>query len=150
MGACRWVYDGEVPLGKFMVPGCWNRALNGVWPPQVGGDGNEDYCPHDTFKSVEHCRTCEAEAILALTPPVASPTPLKGAWVVSWGGPMPNPMPIAPELDVAQAVRGALLNIRELNMSGEDENGQRWANSDLIEQEIVAAICALLPEGDAE
>jgi hypothetical protein len=37
----------------------------------------------------------------------------------------------------AEGIRKTLNNIRELNMSGEDENGHRWANSDLIEQEIV-------------
>ena len=26
---CRWVYDKDVPGGKFLVPGCWNRALHG-------------------------------------------------------------------------------------------------------------------------
>ena len=34
----------------------------------------------------------------------------------------------------------ALSEIRELNMSAEDENGHRWANSDLIEQTIVFAM----------
>jgi hypothetical protein len=28
MGRCRWVYDKDVPGGKFLVPGCWNRALD--------------------------------------------------------------------------------------------------------------------------
>jgi len=36
--------------------------------------------------------------------------------------------------------REALDNIRELNMKSEDENGHRWANSDLIEQEIIGAL----------
>ena len=26
---CHWVYDQEVPGGKFLVPGCMNRAMNG-------------------------------------------------------------------------------------------------------------------------
>ena len=26
---CRWVYDKDVPTGKFLVPGCWNRAVHG-------------------------------------------------------------------------------------------------------------------------
>ena len=26
---CRWVYDKDVPDGKFLVPGCWNRAIHG-------------------------------------------------------------------------------------------------------------------------
>lgn len=39
-----------------------------------------------------------------------------------------------------KAAREALAAIRELNMSGVDAHGHRWANSDLIEQEIVAAL----------
>ena len=34
----------------------------------------------------------------------------------------------------------ALGKIRELNMTGTDEDGHRWAHSDLIEQEIVCAL----------
>ena len=41
------------------------------------------------------------------------------------------------------ALEEALNNIRELNMTGEDENGLKWAHSDLIEQEIVFALAAL-------
>ncbi len=26
---CRWHYDKDVPGGKFLVPGCWNRAVYG-------------------------------------------------------------------------------------------------------------------------
>ena len=29
MSRCRWVYDKDVPGGKFLVPGCWNRAVHG-------------------------------------------------------------------------------------------------------------------------
>jgi hypothetical protein len=50
---------------------------------------------------------------------------------------------LAAEAKVAR-LDGALNNIRELNMTGADENGQRWAHSDLIEHEIFAA----LTEGD--
>jgi hypothetical protein len=42
-----------------------------------------------------------------------------------------------------RAMVEALGNIREMNMTGEDENGHRWAHSDLIEQEIVAALARL-------
>lgn len=38
------------------------------------------------------------------------------------------------------AAMEALATIRDLNMSGVDANGHRWANSDMIEQEIVAAL----------
>lgn len=48
--------------------------------------------------------------------------------------------------DAAEAevkrLREALGNIRELNLTAEDENGHQWANSDLIEQEIVFALAA--------
>ena len=40
-------------------------------------------------------------------------------------------------------LRKVLESIRELNMSGRDENGHRWANSDLIEQEAHAGLVAL-------
>jgi len=39
-----------------------------------------------------------------------------------------------------EALEEALGEIRELNMTGADENGKRWANSDLIEQAIVFAL----------
>lgn len=26
---CRWHKDASVPGGKFLVPGCWSRAING-------------------------------------------------------------------------------------------------------------------------
>lgn len=26
---CRWIEDPDVPGGRFLVPGCYNRALNG-------------------------------------------------------------------------------------------------------------------------
>ena len=29
MSRCRWVYDKDVPGGKFLVPGCWNRTIHG-------------------------------------------------------------------------------------------------------------------------
>lgn len=41
---------------------------------------------------------------------------------------------------LVQSMREALENIRELNFSGADENGKQWANSDLIDQEITAAL----------
>lgn len=50
------------------------------------------------------------------------------------------------------ALEAALNNIRELNMTGEDENGCKWAHSDLIEQEIVFALStpAAEPQGYVE
>lgn len=49
-------------------------------------------------------------------------------------------------------LRDALDRIRELNMTGADENGHRWAHSDLIEQEIVfsASARAVLQETNHE
>ena len=26
---CRWVNDKDVPGGRFLVPGCWHRAIHG-------------------------------------------------------------------------------------------------------------------------
>lgn len=50
-----------------------------------------------------------------------------------------------------KALTEALTNIRELNMTGADENGQRWAHSDLIEQEIIFALAAVqAPADDAQ
>lgn len=34
---CRWVEDEGVPGGRFLVPGCWNRVVN--------GDFAECHCP---------------------------------------------------------------------------------------------------------
>ena len=39
----------------------------------------------------------------------------------------------------------ALEEIRELNTTGRDENGHKWANSDLIEQTIVSALALTSP-----
>lgn len=39
MSRCRWVQDDDVPGGKFLVPGCWNRA--------VGSDDAECQCADD-------------------------------------------------------------------------------------------------------
>ena len=41
------------------------------------------------------------------------------------------------------AVERAFDKIRELNMSGRDENGHRWANSDLIDQTVTEGLVAL-------
>jgi hypothetical protein len=46
------------------------------------------------------------------------------------------------EAKLAKAL-GVLRNIRELNITAEDENGHQWANSDLIEQEIVAVLAEI-------
>ncbi len=29
MTRCRWIRDPEVPGGRFLVPGCWNRVIHG-------------------------------------------------------------------------------------------------------------------------
>lgn len=34
---CRWHKSDEVPGGRFLVPGCWNRAIN--------GDHADCHCP---------------------------------------------------------------------------------------------------------
>lgn len=42
-----------------------------------------------------------------------------------------------------EGLRKRLNEIRELNMTAEDENGHRWANSDLIDQTIMLALSTL-------
>ena len=50
--------------------------------------------------------------------------------------------PPQPSMSVAE-VEHAFDEIRELNMSGRDENGHRWANSDLIDQTVTTGLIAL-------
>ena len=26
---CHWITDAEVPAGRYLVPGCWNRVVHG-------------------------------------------------------------------------------------------------------------------------
>lgn len=55
--------------------------------------------------------------------------------------------PSSAPASVAEAARKriekALNDIQELNMSGADENGHRWANSDLIDQTVMEGLSAL-------
>ena len=52
--------------------------------------------------------------------------------------------------EMIAAVERAFDEIRELNMSGRDENGHRWANSDLIDQTVTEGLVALRAlKGDA-
>lgn len=39
MGRCRWFYNKDVPGGKFLVPGCMNRAVH--------DDDADCHCPED-------------------------------------------------------------------------------------------------------
>ena len=43
---CRWVKDPDVPGGRFLVPGCWHRA--------VYGDDADCQCTEHDFR----CPTC--------------------------------------------------------------------------------------------
>lgn len=45
--------------------------------------------------------------------------------------------------EMIAAVERAFDEIRELNMSSRDENGHRWANSDLIDQTVTEGLVAL-------
>jgi len=47
-----------------------------------------------------------------------------------------------PAADYVAGLEAALDNIRELNMTAEDQDGNKWSNSDLIEQEVVFALAA--------
>ena len=66
----------------------------------------------------KYCATCYDKIA---TPPAA---PVKGAVTV-------------------EAAKRAFDEIRELNMSGRDENGDRWANYDLIDQTVTEGLAAL-------
>jgi len=50
---CRWVKDESVPGGRYLVPGCWNRVVNGdeaecqCETHRLTDDpDNIDRCPH--------------------------------------------------------------------------------------------------------
>lgn len=45
MNRCRWITDPDVPGGRFLVPGCWNRAIN--------GDNAECHCKEGTQSTAE-------------------------------------------------------------------------------------------------
>lgn len=49
---CRWVYDKSVPGGKFLVPGCINRA--------VYGDAAVCHCPNSQQTRDEKIEQLEA------------------------------------------------------------------------------------------
>ena len=62
MTRCRWVYDKDVPGGKFLVPGCMSRA--------AGGDDADCICPDDpetVEDRIELLRLEVAELRAALT-----------------------------------------------------------------------------------
>jgi hypothetical protein len=46
---CRWHKDTEVPGGRYLVPGCWNRAIY--------GDDAECQCIEHDFEP-DLCPTC--------------------------------------------------------------------------------------------
>jgi hypothetical protein len=48
----------------------------------------------------------------------------------------------APGADYVAALEAALRNIRELNTAEPDAEGHRWVHSDLIDQEVLAALSA--------
>lgn len=49
-----------------------------------------------------------------------------------------------------QEMRDALNEIRELNLENEDENGHRWANSDMINQTVVFALSKAKSQQEGE
>jgi hypothetical protein len=50
---CRWVYDKDVPGGKFLVPGCMNRAVH--------GDDADCHCPDDPETVEDRIAAMEAK-----------------------------------------------------------------------------------------
>ena len=51
MSRCRWVYDADIDGGKFLVPGCWNRAIYGDYADCHCADGAETV--GDQIRSLE-------------------------------------------------------------------------------------------------
>lgn len=101
----------------------------------------------------EHCG-CGDKACLACFP-AATPTAqeavptedeLDEAWKsgfnAGFGEARLTAHPPQPSVSVAEVER-AFEEIRELNMTGRDENGHRWANSDLIDQTVTTGLIAL-------
>jgi len=54
---CRWHKADDVPGGKFLVPGCWSRA--------VGGDHADCQCPKPPKRMTKEARAL-VEALAAL------------------------------------------------------------------------------------
>ena len=65
-----------------------------------------------------------------------------GQWVSREKLPVSDPAVSAPDAAQTEAAR-AFTKIRELNMTGADENGHRWANSDLIDQTVTQGLISL-------
>ena len=65
MSRCRWVYDKDVPGGKFLVPGCWNRAVH--------GDDADCHCADDP-ETVEDQLAALRQDIIGLKAKLASLT----------------------------------------------------------------------------
>ncbi|MEO9971706.1 MAG: hypothetical protein ABJG15_18060 [Hyphomonadaceae bacterium] len=54
---CRWHHYDEVPGGRFLVPGCWNRAIH--------GDHADCHCPKPPKRLPKAARAL-LEALAAL------------------------------------------------------------------------------------
>lgn len=67
MKPCHWVFDSEVPGGKFLVPGCWSRA--------VGSDFSPCHCTRERGPSLKdrisklEARVQELSKAIPTTPP---------------------------------------------------------------------------------
>ena len=57
MSNCRWYKSDEVPGGRFLVPGCWNRVNY--------GDHADCYCPKPPKKVPKEARSL-VKALAAL------------------------------------------------------------------------------------
>lgn len=53
MSRCRWVYDREVPGGRYLVPGCMNRAVH--------DDEAECHCEGGELTVQEEVQTLRAD-----------------------------------------------------------------------------------------
>ena len=51
---CRWISDKDAPGGRFLVPGCWSRAIYG----DEADCQCETHCFTDDPEDTERCPHC--------------------------------------------------------------------------------------------
>ena len=159
---------GTMQPGHALAQTCTSGA-----PDDLGGDAQTMSAGGPgALIDCRKCEDCGWSVTPAPQPEVATPTAQEAVlreiieWAHTQRGSYPNWIdrarqavgdfegdaghPPQPSVSVAEVER-AFDEIRELNMSGRDENGHRWANSDLIDQTVTTGLIALraLKGGDA-
>lgn len=105
------------------TPGPW-EALGEVWSRKVYADGENRVCFMAHSNGLNDDRDIATSELVAQAPTLATD--------------LADALDLLAKRDAELARKtAALANIRELNMTGADDNSHRWAHSDLIEQEIV-------------